>query len=265
MMKLTRPMIYIDLEATGADATRDRIVEIGLVRRNLDGTLSERVDRINPGVHIPAEVVAVHGITNEALTGCPAFRDIAPELLDFMQGCDFAGFGVQRFDMPLLLEEFRRIGLPFSLEGRSVVDGLMIFHQKEPRDLTAAYKFFCGKELVGAHGAKADAIAAMEVLEGQLKKYTDLPQDPASLHQYCRKQQDSRFVDTQRKFFWKDGEAAINFGKHKGETLRDLVRTHRDYVEWMVQDGKFPQDAIDLCWKALRGEFPKKEIPTHAP
>jgi len=247
----------MDLEATGADATRDRIVEIAFIRRDVDGTITERHERVNPGMRIPSEVVAVHGITNEAVANCPTFKDLAPSLVDFLQGCDFAGFGVARFDVPLLVEEFRRCSIPFSMDGRFVVDGLVIFHQKEPRDLTAALKFYCNKELVGAHGAKADALAAMEVVLGQLERYIDLPREPHLLHEFCKKQ-DERFVDGTRKFYWKDGEPAFNFGKHKGELLRDMVRKQRDYIEWIVNDGKFAQDAVDICWKALRGEFPKK-------
>jgi DNA polymerase-3 subunit epsilon len=143
------------------------------------------------------------------------------------------------------------------MEGRSLIDSLIIYHQKEPRDLTAAVKYYCKKELVGAHGAMADTVAAMDVLEAQLTRYPDLPQDAAGLNQFCRKP-DERFVDSQRKFYWKDGEAAFNFGKHKGELLRDMAKKQRDYLEWLIQDGKFPQDTIDLCWKALRGELPKR-------
>ena len=256
-MKQTRPMIFLDIEATGADATRDRIVEIALIRRDPDGTLTERHERINPGMRIPSEVTALHGITNEAVANCPAFQDVAVSLLEFMQDCDFGGFGLHRFDIPLLIEEFRRSSVPFSVDGRSVVDGLIIFHQREPRDLTAALKFYCGKDLVGAHGAKADAIASMEVVLGQLERYTDLPKEPHELHHYCKKQ-DERYVDSTRKFYWRDGEAAFNFGKHKGELLKEMVKKQRDYIEWIVNDGKFPQDAIDLCWKALRGEYPKR-------
>lgn len=257
-MKQTRPIIFMDIEATGADATRDRIVEIALIRRAPDGTTTERHERINPEMRIPTEVIAVHGITNEDVANCPTFKDVALTLAEFMQDCDFGGFGVLRFDIPILTEEFRRVGIPFSIDNRSIVDALVIFHQREPRDLTAALKFYCGKELIGAHGAKADALAALEVVLGQLERYEDLPREPHLLHHYCKKQ-DERFVDSQRKFFWKDGEAAFNFGKHKGETLRDMVKSHRDYIEWIVNEGKFPQDAIDICWRALRGEYPKKE------
>lgn len=256
-MKLTKPIVFLDLEATGADATRDRIVEISLIRKNLDGSMEERTHRVNPGMRIPAEVIRVHGITNEDVASCPPFRDLAPGLIDFMNGCDLAGFGIQRFDVPMLIEEFRRCSLPFSVDDRCVIDSLVIFHQKEPRDLSAALKYYCGKELVGAHGARADALAAMDVLYAQLDRYSDLPREATELHDFCRRQ-DERFVDSGRKFYWKDGEAAFNFGKYKGEPLRELVKRQRDYVEWIVNDGKFSQDVVDICWKALRGEFPRK-------
>ncbi len=256
-MKLERPLIFFDIEATGADATRDRIVEIALLKTLPGGEREEKILRINPGVKISSEVIAVHGITNEDIANAPYFKDVAMSLLDFMEGCDFAGFGVARFDIPILIEEFKRCGFPFPKGDPSVLDGLIIFHRREPRDLTAAYQFFCQKTLVGAHGARADALASEEVLYAQLQRYNDLPQDVRGLHEYINKQ-DDRYVDSTRKMYWKDGEAAINFGKHKGELLKDLVRKERNYLEWMVSDGKFGQDVVDICWKALKGEFPSK-------
>ena len=256
-MNTDRPIVFLDIEATGADHTRDRIVELAMIRREPDGSTKEYCERVNPGLRIPAEVVAIHGITNEAVANAHKFRDIAPAVLDFIGDADLAGFGILKFDVPILNEEFRRSSFPFSVENRRLIDALTIFHQKEPRDLTAAYRFYCKQQLVGAHGAMADTKAAMNVIDAQLLHYTDLPQDMDSLNKFCRKQ-DERYVDSTRKFYWKDGEAAVNFGKHKGETLRDVVKTHRDYLEWLIQDGKFPQDVIDLCWRALRGDFPVK-------
>jgi DNA polymerase-3 subunit epsilon len=257
-MKLSRPLIFLDIEATGADASRDRIVEIALVKNRPDGKREEKIIRINPGIKISAEVVAVHGITNEEVANAPAFKDVAISLLDFMEGCDFAGFGVARFDIPILVEEFKRSGFPFPKGEPAILDALTIFHRKEPRDLTAAYQFYCHKKLVGAHGARADTLASEEVLLAQLARYPDLPQDVPGLHDYCHKQ-DERYVDGRGKFIWKDGEAAMNFGKYKGELLRKLVKDQRDYVEWVINEGKFPQEVVDICWKALRGEFPIKQ------
>ncbi len=256
-MKLIRPIIFLDIEATGADASRDRIVEIALLKSHPDGRREEKILRINPGIRISTEVIAVHGITNEDVANCSHFKDVAVSLLDFMQGCDFGGFGIARFDIPLLVEEFKRCGYPFPKDEPAILDALVIFHRKEPRDLTAAYQFYCQKTLVGAHGAKADAAASEEVFYAQLKRYADLPQEARGLHEFINKQ-DDRYVDSSRKMYWKDGEAAINFGKHKGVLLKELVRKERNYVEWMVSDGKFSQDIIDICWRALKGEFPAK-------
>ena len=260
-MKLERPMVFIDLEATGADPSRDRIVEIGMIKVLPDQKRETYVKRVNPGVRIPAEVTAVHHITNEDVAKSLSFKEIAREVLHFIGESDLAGFGVSRYDIPLLKEEFKRCDIPFETENRCLIDGLTIYHQKERRDLTAAYEFYCQKKLVGAHGAQADAAASMDVLFAQLARYTDLPQDLRGLHEYCNKQ-DERFVDGGRKMMWRDGEAALNFGKYKGELLKDLVRKQRDYVEWMVSDGKFNQEVVDICWRALRGEFPQPEKKT---
>jgi DNA polymerase-3 subunit epsilon len=261
-MKFDRPLIFIDIEATGADATRDRIVEIAMIKVNPDRTRLDYVQRVNPGVRIPAEVVAVHHITNEDIASAPTFRDIAPAVVKFVEGCDFAGFGIGRFDLPILREEFRRVNIPFDTDSRLCIDGLTIYHNKERRDLTAAYEFYCNKELVGAHGAQADALASMEVVFAQLERYPELPQDAEGLHAYCNKQ-DERFVDAGRKLIWRDGEACLNFGKYKGELLKDLVKKQRDYIEWIVSDGKFQQEIVDICWRALRGEFPRNEKRTN--
>ena len=260
-MKLTRPLIFFDIEATGTDTTRDRIVEIALIKNYPDGKREEKVVRVNPGIKISAEVIAIHGITNEDVAKAPGFKEVAVSLLEFMEGCDFGGFGITRFDIPLLIEEFRRCGQTFPTNDPAILDGLTIFHRKEPRDLTAAYQFYCQKTLVGAHGARADALASQEVLFAQLERYSELPQDAQGLHGFCHKQ-DERFVDSRGKFLWKDGEAALNFGKFKGELLRNLVKDQRDYLDWIINDAKFSQDVIDICWKALRGEFPKKTVET---
>ncbi len=256
-MKITRPILFFDIEATGTDTTRDRIVEIALIKTYPDGRREEKTALVNPGIKISAEVIAIHGITNEAVANAPSFKTVAPSLIEFMEGCDFGGFGITRFDIPILIEEFKRCEIQFPNWEAAILDGLTIFHRREPRDLTAAYQFYCQKTLVGAHGARADAIASQDVLFAQLQRYPDLPQDVPGLHAYCNKQ-DERFVDSRGKFLWKDGEAAFNFGKYKGELLRRMVKDQRDYIEWIVNEGKFSQDVIDLCWKALRGEFPRK-------
>ncbi len=257
-MNLERPLIFLDIEATGTDTVRDRIVEIALIKIYPDKHREEKIYRVNPGVKISAEVIAIHGITNENVANAPAYKDVALSLLEFMEGSDFAGFGIARFDIPILIEEFKRSSLPFPKGEPAILDGLTIFHRKEPRDLTAAYQFYCQKALVGAHGARADALASEEVLFAQLARYPELPQDVAGLHEFCHKQ-DGRYVDSRGKFLWKDGEAAMNFGKYKGELLRKVVKDQRDYLDWVIHEGKFPQEVVDICWKALHGEFPTKQ------
>lgn len=263
-MKLTHPLVVLDLEATGADAQRDRIVEIALIKVHPDGRREEFIHRVNPGIRIPSEVIAIHGITNDDIAKAPSFKDLAIPALDFLEGCDLAGFGISRFDVPLLIEEFKRCGFPFPKGDPAIIDALTIFHKKEPRDLTAAYQFFCGKALEGAHGARADALASWDVLKAQLIRYPDLPQDVASLHAFLHKPND-RNVDPRGKFIWRDGEAVFNFGKHKGESLKTLARDQKDYLEWVIHKGDFPQDVVDICWKALHGEFPRKEPAASAP
>src|SRR5437867_3292052 len=143
-MKLTRPLIFLDIEATGTDTTRDRIVEIAMIKVHPDDRREEKVLRVNPSVKISAEVISIHGITNEDVADAPSFKEVAVALLDFLDGCDFGGFGIARFDIPLLIEEFKRCGFPFPKDDPAILDSLTIFHRKEPRDLTAAYQFFCG-------------------------------------------------------------------------------------------------------------------------
>ncbi len=275
-MNITKPLVFIDIEATGPDPSRDRIVEIALIKipvdnlgsvdanggvdikKNVDISSNSYCKRVNPGIRIPAETTAIHHISNEDVKNSPYFKDIAMEVSSFLEGSDLGGFGISRFDIPILVEEFKRCGMAFLIENRAIVDSLSIYHQKERRDLAAAYQFYCQKTLVGAHGAHVDAAASLEVLLAQLDRYKDLPQDIKGLHSYCNRQ-DERYVDTTRRFIWRDGEAVINFSKYRGESLRSLVSRQREFVEWMTMEGKFPQEVVDICVRALRGEFPVKE------
>ena len=246
-MKITRPIIFFDIEATGTDTTRDRIVELGMIKSYPDGHQEEKVVLVNPGIKISAEVIAIHGITNEAVATAPSFKNLAPMLLEFMEGCDFGGFGITRFDIPLLIEEFKRCEIQFPRWEAHLLDGLTIFHRKEPRDLTAAVRFYCNEELQGAHGAKADCVATAKVLLAQLERYQDLPLDVAQLAaMYAKK---DRFVDPTRKLRLDDaGQVVVNFGQHRGTLLADLAVKKRDYLEWMLQGDWHPKvkDAIKV-------------------
>jgi len=253
-LELERPLAFFDLETTGTDLGRDRIVEISVLKLHPDGQEELRTRRIDPGIPIPPEATAIHGIRDEDVADEPRFSQVARSLAEFLEGCDLAGFGIQRFDLPLLTAEFARAEVDFRLEGRSIVDALAIFHRKEPRNLEAAYRYYCGKELEGAHSAEADIRATAEVLRGQLERYGDLPRRPVELHEFCSRGRE-RYVDSAGKLVWKDGEAAFNFGKHRGELLRDVASRQPDYLEWLLRSD-FQPDVRAIIERARTGEFP---------
>jgi DNA polymerase-3 subunit epsilon len=256
-LDLDRPLAFFDLETTGTDVGRDRIVEISVLKIHPDGHEDLRTRRIDPGIPIPPEATEIHGIRDEDVAGEPRFEQVARSLADFLEDCDLGGFGIQRFDLPLLAQEFQRAGVEFDLAGRSVVDALAIFHRKEPRNLEAAVRFYCGREHEGAHGAEADIRATYDVLRGQLDRYDDLPTRPAELHAYCGRGRE-RHVDLAGKLVWKRGEVAFNFGKFRGQLLRDVVASEPDYLEWLLRSD-FPDEVRSIIEKARQGEFPSLE------
>jgi DNA polymerase-3 subunit epsilon len=259
MIKLDRPLCVFDLEATGTDVAQDRIVDVCILRREADGTESVFSSLVDPGVPIPPEATAIHKITDEMVRGQPTIKDLAPKLLELFDGADISGFNAARYDIPLLGNELKRAGFDWPLAGKRVADSFTIFQRKERRDLTAAYKFYCGKDLTGAHRAEADVRASMEILDAQVERYADLPKDMAGLDGFCTAVDPSR-VDADGKFVWKSGEAAFGFGnKHKGKTLREVVAQDRGYINWMVDKGNFPADVIRICREALEGKFPAKK------
>lgn len=259
MMKLDRPLCVFDLEATGVDPVNDRIVDVCVLRYELDGKETLFSSLVDPGVPIPAEATAIHKITNEMVSGEPTIKDLAPKLLAIFEGADISGFNAVKYDIPLLTMELKRAGFDWPLAGKRVVDSFTIFQRKERRDLTAAYKFYCKKDLFGAHRAEADVRATAEILFAQVDHYADLPKDVAGLDAFCNQIDPSR-VDAEGKFVWKSGEAAFNFGnKHKGKTLREVLAQDRGYINWMVDKGNFSADVIRICREALEGKFPAKK------
>jgi DNA polymerase III subunit epsilon len=256
---IKRPLIFFDLETTGLDFKYDRTVEISALKVLPGGATENYTKRINPGIKIPAEITEIIHITNEDVAQAPHFADVAQEIFAFFANCDVAGYNIQRFDVKVLVEEFKRVGLIFDVEDRSIVDVQGIFHKKEKRDLTAAYKFYCNKELQGAHGAEADTRATYEIFLSQMERYPDLPRDVPKLYIYSRGDRD-RFVDSEGKFFWRDGEAVFNFGKFKSQTLKQVAKANPEYLQWVLSpDRHFGQDVIDLVYKALQNDFPVKK------
>jgi DNA polymerase-3 subunit epsilon len=238
-LALRNPIVFLDLETTGVDAAKDRIIEISLVKVMPDGSREVKTRRLNPGIPIPPEATAVHHITDQDVKDCPSFREVAKSLAAWIEGADLAGFNSNKFDIPLLAEEFLRAGVDVDLKKRKAVDVQNIFHKLEPRTLTAAYKFYCGKDLEGAHGAEADTLATLEVLEGQLDKYPDeLKNDIAFLADFSTR---DTCADYAGRIVYDDkGREVFSFGKHRGRAVSEVFRDEPSYYSWMM-NGDFPE------------------------
>lgn len=253
---LQRPMVFFDTETTGTDPAIDRIVEISMIKISADrGVEPPKTWRVNPGVRIPIEASEIHGITNKDVEGEPTFAQIVDDLLGFLRGCDLAGFNIGRFDVRVLQNECARVGRAFDLAGVRVIDAQVIYHQKEPRNLTAAMRFYCDKELSNAHGAEADTIATLEVFAGQLGRYGELELNVDSLHDVSNITS-AGYVDSARRFIWRDNEPVFNFGRLKGKSLRWAASepTERSYMRSIVQ-GNFDEDTKTIVREALAGRI----------
>lgn len=236
-LSLTRPLAFIDLETTGINMSSDRIVEIAIVKILPDGTKQVKRKLINPEMVIPQSSIDVHGITNEMVKDAPTFKQAGNEIKQFLENCDPAGYNSNKFDIPLLVEEFLRAGQDFNVDGRKLVDVQKVFHMMEPRTLSAAYKFYCSKELENAHSAEVDATATWEVLDAQVARY---PQIGNTVDSILKAVGDDEIVDFARRMIVQEGKIVFNFGKHKGKVVEDVLRMERSYYDWMMQ-GDFPQ------------------------
>lgn len=237
-LNLTKPIVFVDLETTGTDFAKDRIVEIAAIKVMPDGAVTEKCDRVNPTVPIPAGASAIHGIYDADVKDCLTFKQLAPAYATLLADADLAGYNSNRFDFPFLVEEFLRAGVSFSVTGKKFVDVQRIFHNMERRNLEAAYKFYCGKPLEGAHGALADTRATFEVLKAQLDRYEELKNDVGFLHEFTK---DGDFVDLGRKLYIDKGVAKFNFGKHKGVSVTEVFKKEPQYFDWIMKSD-FPLD-----------------------
>ncbi|MDP1727901.1 MAG: 3'-5' exonuclease [Bacteroidota bacterium] len=252
-LNLKRPLIVFDLETTGISISNDRVVEIACIKIFPDGTEEVRVERVNPQIPIPPEVTAIHGISDADVADKPTFAMLAKDLSVFMKGCDFAGFNSNKFDFPMLVEEFLRAGVEFDAENRKFVDAQRIFHTMEPRNLNAAYKFYCNKPLENAHSAEADTRATYEVLKAQIQHYPELENN---LDFLCKFSGQNNNVDLAgRMVFNAAGKEVFNFGKHRGKLVEDILKTDTGYYKWML-DGDFSLDTKRrLTLIKLRSKF----------
>ncbi len=258
-LELSRPLAVFDIEATGTSPQSDRIIELAIVRLMPDGSQDTKTFLVNPGMPIPPESTRIHGFVDEDVADAPSFSDVASEIAETLDNCDLAGFNVIRFDIPMLLEEFRRANLVFDIETRKVVDAQRIYHQREPRDLTAALSFYCNEMHLDAHGAAPDAEASARVIEAQLGRYEDLPRDVSGLDAYCNPREPD-WVDRSGRLKWVSDEIVLNFGKKKGTSLKVMLRDDPGFIRWMLRSD-FPTDVKAILEDAKRDVWPEPPEP----
>ncbi|MDR2809380.1 MAG: 3'-5' exonuclease [Tannerellaceae bacterium] len=235
-LNLKNPLVFFDLETTGVNLVKDRIVEISFVKVYPNGKEELKTRRINPGIPIPPEATVIHGISDEDVKNCPTFKEIAKSLATQIEGCDLAGFNSNRFDIPMLAEEFLRADVDIELNRRKFVDVQTIFHKMEQRTLAAAYKFYCGKDLENAHTAEADTLATYEVLKAQLDRYPELKNEINYLSQYSSFNNNADFAG--RIVYNEKKEEVINFGKYKGQLVKEVLKNDPSYYAW-IMNGDF--------------------------
>jgi DNA polymerase III subunit epsilon len=237
MLQLKRPVAFLDLETTGVNLSYDRIVEIAIIKVMPDGSRQAKRKLINPEKPIPKESSNIHGITDEMVKDAPTFKQAGNEIKQFLEHCDLGGYNSNRFDIPMLMEEFLRAGMEVDLSDRRMIDVQHIFYTMEPRTLTAAYKYYCQKELVDAHSAEADVHATIDILEAQLKRYEKLGNNIDSILGVIGEE---KIVDYARRFCYDDKDNEIfNFGKYKGRLVSEVLRSEPQYYDWMMK-GDFP-------------------------
>lgn len=237
-LALNRPICFFDLETTGINISKDRIVEISILKVFPNGNRESKTWLVNPTIPIPPVVSAIHGITDEKVANEPTFKELAPKVYEMIKDSDLGGYNSNRFDIPLLAEELLRAEIEFDFENKKTVDVQVIFHKKEPRTLSAAYRFYCDKTLENAHSAEADTLATYEILKAQLDRYEDLENDISALEKFTT--QGGKFADFAGFIrFNKNGEEIFSFGKHKGKTVTDVLENEPGYYGWLM-NADFP-------------------------
>lgn len=257
-MKLSNDLVLLDLETTGIWVEKDRIIEIALIKLSPSGGRMDYHKKVNPGIPIPKIVTELTGISNQDVKDAPSFRVLSKEILEFIGKSDLAGFNIERFDLPLLEREFYDAGLKFDWKSRKIYDAQKVFHLNEKRDLSAAYKFYCDKELVGAHTALADTEAAYEILKQQVQRYGGGDENLSVLDKF-EYTVNSDFYDAERKFCWWNGKLYPTFGKYaRKQPLEDLVKNDANYLHWILKSD-FSDGIKDLVKAALDGRLPAKK------
>lgn len=254
-LELERPLAVLDLETTGTRIGQDRIVQVALVRLMPDGGREEWQSLVDPGMPIPPDASAVHGITDADVQGAPRMEDLAAGLLARLEGCDLCGFNIMRFDLPFLCEELDRAGMPWDTSQLRVVDALRIYHHFERRDLSAAARFYLGREHVAAHDAMADVQATADVLMAQLERYAELPRTVEALGEFCGDRK--RSPDAAGKLqFDGHGGVCLAFGKYKGWSIPNIGRNDPGYLHWLMTKAELPGSTLNVMKKVLQ-EWPE--------
>ena len=237
-VKLDRPICFFDLETTGAKVGKDRIVEIAILRVDVNNQESQKVWRINPEMDISFQATQVHGISNQMVEKEPNFAHYSNEIYQFIKGCDLAGFNAIKFDIPILVEELIRADIDFDFSRIRMIDSQVIYHKKEPRNLSAALKFYCNKDLENAHSALDDTIATYEVFKAQLDRYDDLEPNMDFLNEYTKRNNNLDFAGKIR--IDSDNDAIFAFGKYAGQKVTDVFKSDKGYYSWIMK-GDFPE------------------------
>jgi DNA polymerase-3 subunit epsilon len=251
--ELDRPLAFLDLETTGLSTVTDRIIELAVIRVTPQGDVMEAVRRFNPGIPISPEATAVHGITDQEIAEEPPFAARAKSLAELLESCDLAGFNIRRFDVPILLAEFKRAGVPFAIQSRRLIDAQVIFHREEPRNLSAAARIYLRREHEEAHTALGDIRTTAAVLLAQLQTYPDLPRTLDGLHAYCDEVAPFQ-TELDRWFQRRDGELFFRRGKHRGEPLAGVATDAPDYLEWMLGADDMDGEVLKVVREALGGK-----------
>ncbi len=256
-LNLDKPLIIFDLETTGLIMTMDRVIELAYIKIFPNGKVVKEDIYLNPEMKISEESMAVHGITDEQVANEKTFKDKAQEFWDIFANCYYSGFNVIGFDLPILKREFVRVGMDFQYETNDIVDSKTIFHSMEQRTLSAAYNFYCNKDHVNAHNALADVEVTAEILVSQIEKYKDVL-DREFIQKIHSNSNMDRYVDGDRKFYWRDGEAYFSFSKFKDTPLKKVAETEIGFLNWIL-GADFSEETKEIVQKALKGEFPEKK------
>ena len=258
-LKLKKPLIFFDLETTGINIAKDRIVEISILKVFPNGNKESKTWLVNPEMEIPKEASDIHGITNEKVVTEPTFNELAQQVSDLIEGSDLAGFNSNRFDIPLLAEEMLRAEVNFDMKDRVAIDVQVIFHKKEERTLSAGYQFYCGKDLKNAHSAEADTLATYEILKAQLDKYDDLENNVKYLNEYSTFNKRADFAGF--ILFDDEDDEIFTFGKYKNKKVRDVLKMDKGYFSW-IQNADFPLYTKRVLAEIKENLFPRKKIST---